>query len=86
MLFENSLYLCSIKHKRYNVMKAITVKKSNFELVNHFMGSVGSTFPRPTRVVPVCDSIYLWFASIFDVCEASKHLYVAGILHRVSII
>ena len=64
-------------------MKAIVIKKSIFDLVNHLIGSVG--FPRPSRVDFVSGYAYLWFYSISDVCTASARLYAAGILHRVSI-
>ena len=64
-------------------MKAIVIKKSIFDLVNHLIGSVG--FPRPSRVDFVSGYAYVWFYSISDVCTASARLYAAGILHRVSI-
>ena len=64
-------------------MKAIVIKKSIFDLVNHLIGSVG--FPRPVRVAFVSGYAYLWFDSISDVCTASTRLYAAGVLHRVTI-
>ena len=65
-------------------MKAIVIKKSVFDLVNHLIGSVG--FPRPVRVAFVGGYAYVWFDSISDVCNASACLYDAGILHRVTIL
>ena len=65
-------------------MKAIVIKKSTFQLVNHLIGSVG--FPRPVRVAFVGGYAYVWFDSISDVCNASACLYDAGILHRVTIL
>lgn len=79
--------LCTIKHKRYRIMKAIVLKDSTFNRVNARLRAHGSDVyfsSLPSRVSHDIGFTYLYFSSFLDLCTVSDYLYACNAVHRVT--
>lgn len=68
--------------KQFEIMKAIVVKESTFDVVNVVMSSKGVSFPCPAIIVFVGDSVYIKYLNFADLSKASAILFELGIHHR----
>ena len=74
---------CSInKLNNFEIMKAIVVKESTFDVVNVVMSSKGVPFPCPAIIVFVDDVVYIKYLKFADLTKASAILFDLGIHHR----
>lgn len=68
--------------KQVEIMKAIVVKESTFDVVNVVMSSKAASFPCPAIIVFVDDVVYIKYLKFNDLSKASAILFSLGILHR----
>lgn len=74
---------CSNKQvKQVEIMKAIVVKESTFDIVNIIMSSKAASFPCPAIIVFVDDVVYIKYLKFNDLSKASAILFDLGIHHR----
>lgn len=87
VLSAESVYLCSIKHKRYKIMKAIVVTYHVYKNVKFAaLFERAARFYSSVRVDSASNVVYLYFGSDFHLTTISSSFFVAGILHRVTLI
>ena len=68
--------------KQVEIMKAIVVKESTFDVVNIVMSSKAVSFPCPAIIVFVDDVVYIKYLKFADLSKASAILFDLGIHHR----
>ena len=68
--------------KQVEIMKAIVVKESTFDVVNIVMSSKGVPVPCPAILVFVDDVVYIKYLKFADLPKASAILFSLGIHHR----
>lgn len=79
--------LCTIKHKRYSIMKAIVLKDSTFRRAiarMRYDGGHPIFSSLPSRVSHDWGFTYLYFEDFSDLCHASDYLYAYNAVHRVT--